>query len=645
MSDILNTFNTYVYNKMKSKGLFVKPLLIILVCSLVFIAFGTSFFPGNFNNDKYVAKIGHEKLSLQDYTNAYHDELRYIQQILNRPLTEEQIAQFNIKLSVLNKLIENKVLTKFTDSLNLKVGEKSILSHIKSIKFFQDENGNFDKTKFNIGLSNAGLTERLYINKLEKAFPVAMLMSCLFSGTHNTYVKYHPELIKQILQNLHQARTIDLIEISPSTNDISVPGLDELKKLYEEKRKSGNLTFPENRVIEYLTINYENFINQINVTQEDIDNEIKTEELDEQRDILNLVFSTKNEAEAALKALNEGTDFNDVVTNIAHTTTDNITLNNIVKNTLPNDIRDKVFSLKEGDISPILHSMFGWHIIKIKSIHKISTEDLQELSEKIAQNIKKKKAISLLTTEIESINDKINNGASINEIAKLYNLSIKTINTDISGKDLSGNKIKMSESNADAIILAAFSAQLNKPSNFTDNDDYFFSVNVTKVEPSREKTFDESKEQLVYEWQNDLKSQRLSKLTQEVVVKLKSGIDIHNIDGVLLNSNQMVYRNSVAAVDNPGQNYPTDLVDEIFNLKKGEISKSYQSTTNSSEQKMLIAILKDIKNADQISNVDFKNIQEKIANDNLESLKNQLITYLTKKYSVKINQHLIDNVR
>ncbi|AAZ68377.1 peptidylprolyl isomerase [Ehrlichia canis] len=630
---------------MKSKGLFVKPLLIILVCSLVFIAFGTSFFPGNFNNDKYVAKIGHEKLSLQDYTNAYHDELRYIQQILNRPLTEEQIAQFNIKLSVLNKLIENKVLTKFTDSLNLKVGEKSILSHIKSIKFFQDENGNFDKTKFNIGLSNAGLTERLYINKLEKAFPVAMLMSCLFSGTQNTYVKYHPELIKQILQNLHQARTIDLIEISPSTNDISVPSLDELKKLYEEKRKSGNLTFPENRVIEYLTINYKNFINQINVTQEDIDNEIKTEELDEQRDILNLVFSTKNEAEAALKALNEGTDFNDVVTNIAHTTTDNITLNNIVKNTLPNDIRGKVFSLKEGDISPILHSMFGWHIIKIKSIHKISTEDLQELSEKIAQNIKKKKAISLLTTEIESINDKINNGASINEIAKLYNLSIKTINTDISGKDLSGNKIKMSESNADAIILAAFSAQLNKPSNFTDNDDYFFSVNVTKVEPSREKTFDESKEQLVYEWQNDLKSQKLSKLTQEVVVKLKSGIDIHNIDGVLLNSNQMVYRNSVAAVDNPGQNYPTDLVDEIFNLKKGEISKSYQSSTNSSEQKMLIAILKDIKNADQVSNVDFKNIQEKIANDNLESLKNQLITYLTKKYSVKINQNLIDNVR
>ncbi|AHX04567.1 SurA N-terminal domain-containing protein [Ehrlichia japonica] len=629
---------------MKSKAFFVKPLLIILVCSLVFIAFGASFFPGSFTNEKYIAKIGHEKLSLQDYTNAYHDELRYIQHILNRALTEEEIAQFNIKLSTLNKLIEKKVLTKFADSLNLKVGEKSILNHIKSIKFFQDENGNFDKTKFNTGLSNAGLTERLYISKLEKAFPITMLMSCLFSGTQNTYIQYHQELIKQILQNLHQARTIDVIEISPTINNISVPNIDELRKLYEEKRKDSNFMFPENRVIEYVTINYETFINQTNVAPEEIDNEIKVQELDEQRDILNLVFSTKNEAEIALKELNEGTDFNSVVTNIAHTTLDDITLHNIVKNTLPDDIRNQVFSLKEGEISPILHSMFGWHIIKIQNIHKISTKDLEELSKKIEQDLKKKKAADLLYKEIQVINDNINSGTSIKEIAELYNLSIKTVNTDISGKDPSDHKIKMSETNYDAIILAAFSAQLNKPSNFIYNDDYFFSVNVTKIEPSREKTFDESKEQLVYEWQHNLKAQKLSKLTQEVIIKLKSGIDIHNIDGVSLSPNQIVYRNSVAAIDNPGQNYPSDFINEIFHLKKGEISKSYQHDT-SSEQKMLIAVLKDIKNTDQVSNIDFKNIQEKIANDNLESLKNQLITHLIKKYSVKVNQSLIDNVR
>ncbi|GAT75204.1 peptidyl-prolyl cis-trans isomerase D, partial [Ehrlichia ruminantium] len=158
---------------MKSKAFFAKLLLIVLICSLISVSVGVPLFSNHFSNKQYVAKIGQEKLSIEDFTTAYHDELRYIQQLLNRPLTPEQIVQFNVKFSVLNRLIENKVLTKFANSLNLKVGEESVINFIKSIKYFQDENGNFDKKKFNAGLSNAGLTERLYISKLESAFPIS----------------------------------------------------------------------------------------------------------------------------------------------------------------------------------------------------------------------------------------------------------------------------------------------------------------------------------------------------------------------------------------------------------------------------------------------------------------------------------------
>ncbi|GAT78284.1 peptidyl-prolyl cis-trans isomerase D, partial [Ehrlichia ruminantium] len=370
---------------MKSKAFFAKLLLIVLICSLISVSVGVPLFSNHFSNKQYVAKIGQEKLSIEDFTTAYHDELRYIQQLLNRPLTPEQIVQFNVKFSVLNRLIENKVLTKFANSLNLKVGEESVINFIKSIKYFQDENGNFDKKKFNAGLSNAGLTERLYISKLESAFPISIMMNCLFGGPQNNYLQYYPDLTKKILQNLHQSRTVDIIEISPVINDISIPNMEELKSLYEEKKKNNSLIFPESRNIEYVTINYENFTTKVTISQEELDSEIKAEGLDNQIDILNLVFNTKSDAENALTELNNGKTFDSIVTDLAHTTLDNITLKNITKNTLPDDIRNQVFSLKEGEISPILHSMFGWHIIKVTSVHKISEHDLQELNKKISQ--------------------------------------------------------------------------------------------------------------------------------------------------------------------------------------------------------------------------------------------------------------------
>ncbi|GAT75203.1 peptidyl-prolyl cis-trans isomerase D, partial [Ehrlichia ruminantium] len=179
------------------------------------------------------------------------------------------------------------------------------------------------------------------------AFPISIMMNCLFGGPQNNYLQYYPDLTKKILQNLHQSRTVDIIEISPVINDISIPNMEELKSLYEEKKKNNSLVFPESRDIEYVTINYENFTTKATVSQEEIDSEIKAEGLDDQIDILNLVFSAKSDAENALSELNNGKTFDSIATDLAHSTLDKITLKNITKNTLPDDIRNQVFSLKE----------------------------------------------------------------------------------------------------------------------------------------------------------------------------------------------------------------------------------------------------------------------------------------------------------
>ncbi|KJV68756.1 peptidylprolyl isomerase [Candidatus Neoehrlichia procyonis] len=628
---------------MKLKGVFIKLLLVTLICSLVFIAFG-NYFLSNYNNEKYVATIGSNKISLQEFQAAYHNEIMYIQQLINHQLSDEQINQFHIKSSVLHRLIEEKVLQKLSQELNLRVGKESILEYIKSIKYFHNNDGKFSKEKFQQALSSAGISENSYVSSLHNSFPIAILMSCLFNNSVNIYVQYNDDILKKMFKDLHQSRVVDIIEISnKAIKNIPIPHDKDLKDLYNKNRKE--LSFPEYRTVQYIAVSEEDFINKVTASSEEIKNDIKNNELDNQVDIFNLVFLNQKDAESAYKLLNDGKSFDSIVSDVAKTTLENITLKNVTKNMLPENIRGIVFKLKEGEMSNVLHSVFGWHIIKMKSIHKISDDNLKELSAKVSLSIRKQKAADALAKFVKTMNNQIHQGISLQKLADSHALKIHSIvNFDISGTDSNGNSINAPSflEKQDDFTVAAFSSQINKPSNFVSSGSGYFSINVTEITPPRSKTFEESKDVLINKWQNNFKISEMYKLSKDLTIKVKSGGSIEEIDGVLLKKDQKVSKIDVASTDNPGQDYPYGLVNEIFSINIGNSTIGF---INANNDKILVAILRSINTPQEIKELDFIKFKSQTNNSNIDSLKDQLIKYLMKKYSVKVNQELVNTIK
>ncbi|QXK92026.1 SurA N-terminal domain-containing protein [Neoehrlichia mikurensis] len=627
---------------MKLKGVFIKLLLIVLLCSLVFITFG-NYFLSNYKNEKYVATVGSSKISLQEFQTAYNNELTYIQQLINHQLSDEQINQFHIKSSVLHKLIEEKVLQKLSHDLNLKIGKESILEYIKGIKYFHDSNGKFSKEKFQQTLSSAGISETSYISSLHNSFPIAILMNCLFSDAANVYLQYNDNILKKIFKDLHQSRIVDIIEISlKAIKNVPIPDDKDLRNIYDKSSK--DLSFPEYRAAKYIAISEEDFIHKVTASSEEISNDIKNNELDNQVDIFNLVFLTQKEAESAYQLLKEGKSFNSVVSDVAKTTLQDITLKNITKNMLPDNIRGIVFKLKEEEISGVLHSVFGWHIIKIKSIHKISDDNLKELSAQVSLNIRRQKASDLLAKFVKEINNQIHQGISLEKLAELHKLNINSIASfDINGNDANGNLVNMPSflDKKDDFTVVAFSSQLNKPSSFVSSGNGYFSINVTEVTPPRNKTFEESKNILISKWQNTFKINAMYTLSKDLAEKFKSGNNVET-DGVSLKKDQKVSKIDVASTDNPGQDYPYGLVNDIFNINIGDSTTGFMNANNS---KLYIAILKKINTPQEIKELDLIQFKTQVNNNNIDSLKDQLLKYLMKKYSVQVNQELVNKVR
>lgn len=603
---------------MNVKNFFTKVTVVLLACLLVFMGIG-NLLSGDDEKEE-VARVGKEVITSDEYKSLYQN---YEKQISGSDASREQVKK--LKYDLLNALIEQKLLFNLISELGLTVGEESIKNHIKNTKYFQNDKGEFDKNKFHETLNDLHMTEKEYIAKLEKVLPAMMFMTSLFKD--NYPVTFGERVDEQIYKSRYQTRVVDIVKITEdAVTNIPEPDDQALLDLYE--RNKSHFYYPEYRTAQYISLGQKYFEDQIKISDEEVDGIIEQQELKDQRDVFNVIFSTKEEAETARRAFEEGkTSFEQIVGEFGKAKLEETRVNNITKDFLPEDVREKVFALKVGEVSEVLASSFGWHIIKVESAHQISDEDLVDLKKDIKSVLTNQKSFERVNDFINQVNYKIYNGSEIEEILSEYNLPIQTIGpVDASGKDQSGNNVGDSSD----LISFIFSREKDQKGYFKGVGDAVVSVKIIDIVPPKLQSFEEGRALAVELWCSEFIKERMFKFGQEVAVQLREKTDLEEIQGVELVKGQQMQRNEVDQ-----QNYPFSFVEEIFNMKTtGSVTDPIQYNNE-----IIIGVLKEMHSSNgKLNTLDTgKRV--------MISLKEQLISYLESKYKVEVNHAILDDIQ
>ncbi len=602
---------------MNVKNFFTKVTVVLLACLLIFMGIG-NLLSGDDEKEE-VARVGKEVITSDEYKSLYQN---YGKQISGSDASREQVKK--LKYDLLNGLIEQKLLFNLTSELGLTVGEESIKNHIKNTKYFQNDKGEFDKNKFYETLNDLHMTEKEDIAKLEKVLPAMMFMTSLFKD--NYPVTFGEKIDEQIYKSRYQTRVVDIVKITEdAVTNIPEPDDQALLDLYE--RNKSHFYYPEYRTAQYISLGQKYFEDQIKISDEEVDGIIEQQELKNQRDIFNAIFSTKEEAETARRAFEEGkTSFEQIVEEFGKAKLEETRVNNITKDFLPEDVREKVFALKVGEVSEVLASSFGWHIVKVESAHQISDEDLVDLKKDIKSVLTNQKSFERVNDFINQVNYKIYNGSEIEEILSEYNLPIQTIGpVDASGKDQSGNNV----GDSGDLISFIFSREKDQKGYFKGVGDAVVSVKIVDIFPPKLQSFEEGKALAVELWRSEFIKERMFKFGQEVAVQLREKTDLEEIQGVELVKGQQMHRNKVDQ-----QNYPFSFVEEIFNMKTtGSVTDPIQYNNE-----IIIGVLKEMHSSNgKLNTLDTgKRV--------MISLKEQLISYLESKYKVEVNHAILDDI-
>ncbi|KAF2281835.1 hypothetical protein GH714_042659 [Hevea brasiliensis] len=232
---------------------------------------------------------------------------------------------------------------------------------------------------------------------------------------------------------------------------------------------------------------------------------------------------------------------------------------------------------------------------------------------------KKQKARELFSAGVRKANEIISHGAtSFSEVADVFKATMGILrNFDSNGQD----------------------PRVGKPSHFVSIGNAYFSVIVTGVIPSRARTFDESKPLLLDRWKDAFVAGEMLKISSDLIAKLKVGESPSKAVGIVTKKGENISR--VNRKKGGGSNYPEDLVDQVFEMRIGDVS---EGVVDRSANKIFIATLKEIKTPSQVNEKELKEFQAHFVSSAISSIRRQLLGHLINRYSVKINKKLLERV-
>ncbi|KEY90936.1 peptidyl-prolyl cis-trans isomerase D [Candidatus Photodesmus blepharus] len=365
----------------------VKAILSLIVFSFLFTGFGSYW---NSNSVSFAARVDRTKITLNDLERVYQGERDRITSQLGdtfESLFLDPKYATSFRRSILDRMINDLLLEKYSKSLGLAVNDSEIHRTIFNMEEFQD-NGKFDKKVYRDTLRRSGLSSKSFEQHLRRSYLLyEQLIPALQSS--NFILKGEMEAYHQLITQVRNIRRITI----PIENFSSKISLDDQKIAEYYKENPDIFTQPEQMKFSYVELSLESLKKQIvikkNEAMEYYQKNLDKYTSEEQRKVSQIFVRGDNreKAQKILDKLNTGTDFFLLAKESSESVVDT-ELGWIERNVMDYEFEKAAFSLKElGEVSGLVKSNFGYHIIRLDDMKGSSIQPYQQVVNQIREDL------------------------------------------------------------------------------------------------------------------------------------------------------------------------------------------------------------------------------------------------------------------
>ncbi len=383
-----------------SQGVVAKTILGLVILTFALAGVGSYL---SSPTDVAVAVVNGEEINQTQFEQALQrDRARMQQQFgeMYETIAADPAYNSRFRGEVLERLIDETLQQQFVRKLGIRVGDDQVRDTIRSLGEFQVD-GTFNNDRYIALLRQMGYQSADFREMVREDMAASQFRAGVFASEF-----YLPSEIQQIRKLEQQSRDISYFVVKAANFADQVTISEQMIEDYYQMQLRRFETEPK-VAAEYVELSAAAIAEDIEITDQQIQTYYDANQArfstDEEREIAHIMLESEGaddavaaEAAALLSQLRQGADFAELAkTRSADTFSaeNGGVLGSLEPGQMDPDFEQAAFALtKSGELSEVVQSEYGYHIIKLVSFTPGQQQPLAEVQESIVERLKQEQA-------------------------------------------------------------------------------------------------------------------------------------------------------------------------------------------------------------------------------------------------------------
>ena len=419
-----------------------------------FVVLGVSGYDSARDTGATVAKVDGVKITQTEWDRAHQVEserMRASMPTLDAKLLDSPQARY----ATLERLVRDRVIAVAADKLKLATSDQRLARELQQspeIASLRGPDGKLDMQRYRELLGSQNLSPEMFEANVRADLSRRQVLAGIGGSGFSSQVS-----ADLALNALFEKREIQVVRFNAADFVAKLNPADaDLEQFYKSNEKL--FQAPELASMEYVQLDLDSVIKGITISDGDLktyyEQNVQRLSSAEERRASHILITAPKTASAAERDLakTKATELLSAVTKAPDTFADVARKNSQDPGSAPNGgdldffargamvkpFEDAAFALKKGEISGVVESDFGFHVIKLTDIKAPKQRTLEAMRPELEADLKKQQAQKLFSEQAEIFTNTVYEQAeSLKPVAERLKLEIKTV-TNVTRQPLPG---------------------------------------------------------------------------------------------------------------------------------------------------------------------------------------------------------------